>query len=211
SHIRMFDFFGGVPARILIDNLKSGVIKPDLYDPKLNRVYREMAEHYGCFIDPYRVRHPKDKGKVERDVQTVRQQFRKFVALKPAIDIVQTNRQILKWIVDEYGQRDHGTTRLKPFQTFIDKEQPALSNAARTSFSLDRAEPGKRISPKRSAIRHAEKVDLLVIDDFAYKKFDAKSFVSNHHKRRILSQKFIAQISKRLNLNLSFFTLTLCN
>ena len=136
SHIRMFDFFGGVPARILIDNLKSGVIKPDLYDPKLNRAYREMAEHYGCFIDPCRVRHPKDKGKVERDVQTVRQMFRKLVALYPALDIAQANRLAQKWCIEDYGQKDHGTTRLKPWQTFIDKEQPALKSLPQEPFEI---------------------------------------------------------------------------
>lgn len=126
SHVDMFNNFNGVPCRILIDNLKNGVIKPDLYDPKLNRTYREMAEHYGCFIDPCRVRRPQDKGKVERDVQTVRQQFCKFLALYPTIDIARLNSEIKKWLVEEYGQREHGTTLLKPFAVFVDKEQPAL-------------------------------------------------------------------------------------
>ena len=43
-----------------IDNLKTGVIKPDLYDPKLNRAYAEMAEHYGCLIDPARAEETRD-------------------------------------------------------------------------------------------------------------------------------------------------------
>ena len=126
SHVKMFEYFNGVPCRILIDNLKSGVIKPDLYDPRLNRTYREMAEHYGCFIDPCRVRHPQDKGKVERDVQTVRQQYCKLLVLHPAMDIAQLNSQIKKWSAEDYGQKEHGTTRLKPFLVFVDKEQPAL-------------------------------------------------------------------------------------
>lgn len=136
SHIHMFDYFSGVTLRVLIDNLKNGVIKPDLYDPKLNHTYREMAEHYGCFIDPCRVRHPKDKGKVERDVQTVREQFRKLLALYPTMDIAQANHHIKKWSVEEYGQRDHGTTRLKPFQAFIDKEQPALQSLPVEPFEI---------------------------------------------------------------------------
>jgi transposase len=49
SHIKMFEFFGGVSEEILLDNLKTGVIKADLYDPTLNRTYQEMAHHYGCF------------------------------------------------------------------------------------------------------------------------------------------------------------------
>lgn len=126
SHVRMFSYFGGVVCRITLDNLKSGVINPDLYDPKLNRSYREMSEHFRCFIDPCRVQHPKDKGKVERDVPTVRQQFRKLLVLHPTMDIRQANQLISTWCIDEYGQREHGTTGLKPYIVFTKMEQPAL-------------------------------------------------------------------------------------
>ena len=63
SHVKMFNYFDGVPKRLVIDNLKNGVLKADLYDPRLNPTYRELAEHYRCFIDPARVSRPKDKGK----------------------------------------------------------------------------------------------------------------------------------------------------
>ena len=136
SHVNMFDFFGGVPHRLLLDNLKNGVIKPSLYDPQLNRTYQEMAEHYGCFIDPCRVRHPKDKGKVERDVQTVRQQFRKLLAIYPNLTLAQANQLIQQWAINDYGQRDHGTTHLKPYPTFIDQEQPQLKPLPAQPFDL---------------------------------------------------------------------------
>jgi hypothetical protein len=126
SNVRMLEYFGGVPLRIVLDNLKSGVIKPDLYDPTINRSYREMAEHYHCFLDPCRVASPKDKGKVERDVQTVRQEVRKLRVLNPEADVVQLNRMVRQWASEEYGQRKHGTTQQAPFQLFIDKEQGAL-------------------------------------------------------------------------------------
>ena len=126
SHIKMFQAFGGVPKTIALDNLKSGVITPDLYDPRLNRAYREMAEHYNCFIDPCRIASPKDKGKVERDVQTVREQFRKLVALNPNITIDEANTSIKKWIITEYGTRKHGTTNQKPYPLFTETEQPLL-------------------------------------------------------------------------------------
>ena len=51
------------------DNLKSGVTRPDRYDPDLNRTYQECAEHYGAVILPARVRAPRDKAKVEKHVQ----------------------------------------------------------------------------------------------------------------------------------------------
>lgn len=64
AHVAAFDFFGGVPARLVPDNLKTGVDKPDLYDPKLNRSYAELGEHYATLIDPARAAKPKDKPRV---------------------------------------------------------------------------------------------------------------------------------------------------
>ena len=57
-------------ARLVPDNLRTGVDKPDLYDPKVNRSYAEMAAHYGCLIDPARSRKPWDKARVERPMPT---------------------------------------------------------------------------------------------------------------------------------------------
>jgi len=138
SHVKMFEYFDGVPVRIVLDNLKSGVIKPDLYDPQFNRSYREMAEHYDCFLDPCRVADPKGKGKVERDVQTVRNQFRKMVALNDTLDIHQANQNIKRWCIEEYGQKRHGTTQQKPYHVFINKEQSALKPLPLEPFCIPR-------------------------------------------------------------------------
>jgi transposase len=50
-HTSAFEFFGGAPRRIVPDNLKSGIIKPDLYDPNFNQGYEELAHHYWVIID----------------------------------------------------------------------------------------------------------------------------------------------------------------
>ena len=63
-----FRHFGGVPATVVIDNLKAGVLKPCVYDPELNPKLRDFAKHYGTCILPARVRTPEHKGKVERQV-----------------------------------------------------------------------------------------------------------------------------------------------
>ena len=75
AHVEAFAFFGGVPARLVPDNLKTGVDKPDLYDPKINRSYAELAAHYGTLIDPARAFKPKDKPQVERPMPYVRDSF----------------------------------------------------------------------------------------------------------------------------------------
>ena len=68
SHVRALEFFGGVPAQIVPDNLKSGVIKACLYEPEINRTYADLATHYDTAILPTRPRKPKDKAKVEAAV-----------------------------------------------------------------------------------------------------------------------------------------------
>ena len=72
SHVAAFEFFGGVPARLVPDNLKTGVTRPDLYDPKTNKAYAELAAHYDSLIDPARAGKPKDKPRVEQPMQYVR-------------------------------------------------------------------------------------------------------------------------------------------
>ena len=75
AHVLALEFFGGAPARLVPDNLKAGVIKPDLYDPKINRAFGEFAAHYGCLVDPARVQKPRDKATVERHVPYARDSF----------------------------------------------------------------------------------------------------------------------------------------
>ena len=102
AHVAAFEFFGGCPQRLVPDNLGSGVLRPDLYDPRLNRGYSELAHHYGCLVDPGRVAHPKDKPRVERIVPYVRDSFfsgRQFTDL-PAM-----RSQAASWSLSVAGQR----------------------------------------------------------------------------------------------------------
>jgi transposase len=71
SHVRAFEFIGGVPDVIVPDNLKSGVTKPCYYEPEINKSYLDLAQHYGTTILPARVAKPRDKAKVENAVLVV--------------------------------------------------------------------------------------------------------------------------------------------
>ena len=71
GHVHAFEFFGGVPKILRPDNLKSGVKKPNYYEPDRNPSYQELAEHYHVAVLPARVRRPKDKAHVENGVQNV--------------------------------------------------------------------------------------------------------------------------------------------
>ncbi len=102
AHVAAFEFFGGVPARLVCDNLGSGILKPDLYDPRLNRGYAELSHHYGCLIDPARVGHPKDKPRVERMVPYVRDSF---FSGRGFIDLRTMRSQAVTWSATVAGQR----------------------------------------------------------------------------------------------------------
>jgi transposase len=71
AHVHALQFFGGCPAIVGPDNLKSGVRSPCRYEPTLNLTYAEMAAYYGMAVIPARVRRPRDKAKVEVGVQIV--------------------------------------------------------------------------------------------------------------------------------------------
>jgi transposase len=102
AHVEAFAFFAGVPARLVPDNLRTGVERSDLYDPKMNRSYAELAAHYDTLIDPARVRKPKDKARVERPMPYVRDSFwrgREFTS------IAQMQQSAIVWCTDVAGQR----------------------------------------------------------------------------------------------------------
>lgn len=130
-HIRAFEYFQGVPATIVLDNLKSGVIKPDLYDPVLNRAYGELERHFGFVADPAKVGMARHKGKVERNVPVVRQQL---VAGRSFKDLDEANERALKWCREEIGMELHGTTRRRPFETFQKEEAAHLKPLPGESF-----------------------------------------------------------------------------
>ncbi len=122
-HVLAFEFFKGATKRIALDNLKSGVLKADIYDPAFNRSYAEMASHYGVLIDPCRSNHPKDKPRVERQVPYVRDSYwrgREFGSLK------QMENEALRWCLSVAGQRIHGTTRQHPLEHFEREERSTL-------------------------------------------------------------------------------------
>ena len=71
-HVRAFESLGGVVKRVVLDNLKAGIVKAVVHDQEAQRSYRELAEHYGFLISPCRPHTPHHKGKVESGVRYVK-------------------------------------------------------------------------------------------------------------------------------------------
>jgi hypothetical protein len=136
SHRHAFEFFGGVPERIVIDNLKSAIARACWDDPQVQQSYRECAEHYGFLIAPCRPRTPEHKGKVEQG--GVHYVTRNFLGGREPTDIEQANREVQRWCLETAGLRMHGTTREQPLQRFEEVEQAQLKPLP--SIPYDRGE-----------------------------------------------------------------------
>lgn len=100
SHVRAFEFFGGVTELLVPDNLKSGVTKANRYEPELNPTYHDMAQHYGVAVIPARVRRPKDKSKAEVGVQVVERWILAALRHHTFFSLQQLNERIAALLID---------------------------------------------------------------------------------------------------------------
>jgi transposase len=115
--------FGGVPQRLVLDNLKAAVVKADWFDPELNPKVRSFAAHYGVALLPTRPYTPRHKGKVERGVDYVQENAlkgRQFESLDGE------NIFLRDWELTVADTRVHGTIRQQVGKLFTDTERPAL-------------------------------------------------------------------------------------
>jgi transposase len=133
-HVAAFGFFGGVPARLVPDNLRTGVDRPDLYDPKINRAYAELAAHYGCLVDPARSRKPRDKARVERPMPYIRDSFwrgREFTSIE------QMQAEAERWCTEVAGRRScRPLDGAAPAAVFAAAEKDALRPLPADPFVL---------------------------------------------------------------------------
>ena len=116
-----WEFFGGVPLRVVVDNMKTAVVKSDRYEPIFQRTTEQYAEHRGFVIDPAVARHPTGKPIVERGVQYVRESFFRG---EQWLDLAHVQREARRWCMEVAGRRIHGTTQKRPLVVF---EQVALA------------------------------------------------------------------------------------
>lgn len=121
-HEEAFRRLGGAPRVLVLDNLREGVLEPDIYDPTLNPLYRDMLKHYGAIAFPARVGHPDRKGKVESSVgfaQKTPLSGRRFESMEEA------QRHLDEWTERWADTRIHGTMKLQVAAMFAE-ERPSL-------------------------------------------------------------------------------------
>ena len=121
-HERAFRRLGGVPRLLVLDNLGEGVLRPDIYDPIANPLYRDLLAHYGAVALPCRVRDPDRKGKVERAVGHAKQTPLKGLRFE---SLEEAQAYLDRWEERWADTRIHGTTKRQVAAMFAE-EKPAL-------------------------------------------------------------------------------------
>ena len=125
SHVRAFEFAGGLTEVVVPDNLKSGVSRPCRYEPELNPTYQDLAMHYGVAVMPARVRRPRDKAKVEVGVQVVERWILARLRDRSFFSLAELNQAIGELLARLNERRFHklpGSRR----SLFESLERPAL-------------------------------------------------------------------------------------
>jgi len=121
-HEEAWRYFGGACRYVVLDNLKEGVIKPDLYEPQLNAVYAATLKHYAVVADPARVRDPNRKGVVEHAIghtQATALKGRRFESIE------EQNQHLEHWETKWAAQRIHGNER-RQVEAMFQEEKPHL-------------------------------------------------------------------------------------
>jgi transposase len=133
SHVRAFEYFGGVPAALVPDQLKSGVTRSCLYEPEVQRTYEELAQHYGTTVLPARPAHPRDKAKVEVAVQIAQRWLLARVRDEVFHSLAALNGRLRELLVDLNGRemRRYGKSRRALFEAI---ERTALRPLPSTRF-----------------------------------------------------------------------------
>lgn len=121
-HEKAFRRLGGCTRVVVLDNLREGVLTPDIYDPALNPLYRDVLAHYGAVALPCRVRDPDRKGKVEAGVAHAQKTPLKGLRFENLQD---AQAYLDHWEERWADTRIHGTTKRQVAAMFAE-ERPAL-------------------------------------------------------------------------------------
>jgi transposase len=129
-HEEAFRYFGGCVQYVVLDNLREGVLKPDIYEPELNRLYAEMLRHYGVVADPARVRDPNRKGTVESAIQHTQSTALKGRQFETIED---QNEYLAHWETNWAAKRIHGREK-RQVEAMFQEEKPHLKALPPANF-----------------------------------------------------------------------------
>lgn len=128
-----FVYFGGIPKRLKVDNMKTAILKNQHYDLEFNPDFLGFAYHCNTVIIPCTPYSPEQKGTVESGIKYLQGNF---ISGRTFIDSADMKRQLTDWMTNYANQRIHGTTRKVPMQVFLTEEKEKLQPLPDTSFAF---------------------------------------------------------------------------
>ena len=135
AHIGAFEYFGGVPACVVPDQLKSGVKTSCKYDPEINPVYAELCAHYGVTVIPARPREPRDKAKVENGVLNAQRRILATLRHRAFFSLAELNAAIAVEL-EKFNNRPMQGIGKSRNQLFDEVDKPALKALPAQRFEL---------------------------------------------------------------------------
>lgn len=202
-HEEAFRAMGGSTKYIVLDNLKEGVLRPDIYAPTLNPVYAAMLAHHGAVADPCRVRDPNRKGAVESAIQhtqTTALKGRRFDSIE------EQNAWLAHWEERWAAPRIHGRKKRQVAELFRE-EQPHLQPLPATAFAFFRqgvrtvddaglVQVGGSYYAALPALPHSEVTVRIYGNDFEI--LDAQGQLLRRHAKTARKGEFVLADSDRI-------------
>lgn len=189
SHIRCFEFLGSVPALLVPDNLKSAVTKPCRYEPQANVTYEDMADHYGTAILPARVRHPRDKAKVENGVLLVERWILAKLRQQTFFSLAELNsaiRALLEGLNNKPFKKLPGC-RKALFQTL---DAPALKPLPATPYTYAEWKKARvHIDYHVEVLGHYYSAPYVLVKQALDVRITAHTVELLHHNKRVASHR----------------------
>jgi hypothetical protein len=137
----------------VLDNATSMVVRADAQSPTLQRAFAEYAQSRGVFADPARVRHPRDKARVENQVPYVRERW--FEGETFSGDLAVVRAHAATWCREVAGERVHGTTRRKPREAYELDERPHMQPPPEAPYDVPRWSKAKVHPDHHAQVAHA--------------------------------------------------------
>lgn len=128
-----FSYFGGVPRRLKVDNMKTAILRNQHYDLEFNQDFLEFCYHHQAVIIPCTPYSPEQKGTVESGIKYLQGNF---IGGRTFTDSADMKQQLTDWMTNYANQRIHGTTRKVPMQVFLAEEKETLQPLPDTPFAF---------------------------------------------------------------------------
>jgi transposase len=186
SHVRALEFFGGVPAALVPDQLKSAVTRADRYEPGLQRSFEELARHYGTTVLPARPAKPRDKVLVEVGVQVAERWILARLRNRTFFSLAELNEAIGELLDDINGRvmRRWGESRRQLFERL---ERPALRPlpSARFSYGEWKIDAGVNIDYHVDLAGHFYSVHYSLVHERVDARLTATTVEIFHRGQRV--------------------------